>query len=292
MRAKYVLSEVVTGLWRNVTMTVAMMITMAVSLTMLGASLLLYMQVNSMQNFYYGKVEVSIFLKPDVTEAQRTSLQTDLNGDQLVQKPVIYESRDTAWQRFKTQFKDAPDLVNATKPDSLPESFRVKLKDPNQFQSVYDKYSVRDGIAEIIDQRKLLAKIFGIFNSMQKVALIVAVVQGLAALMLVANMIQIAAYSKRREVAVMKLVGASNWFIQAPFVLEAVFAGLIGAILAFVALWVAKNLFLDGSLKSLQNVFPPIPDSNIYLMLPLLAGIGAAVNAIAGWVTLRFYVRV
>jgi cell division transport system permease protein len=105
-------------------------------------------------------------------------------------------------------------------------------------------------------------------------------------------MIQIAAFSKRREVAVMKLVGASNWFIQAPFVLEAVFAGLVGAILAFAALWLSKHLFLDGSLKALQNVFPPIPEGNVLLMLPVLAGVGAAVNAIAGWVTLRFYVRV
>jgi cell division transport system permease protein len=139
MRAKYVLSEVATGLWRNVTMTVAMMITMAVSLTMLGASLLLYMQVNSMKSFFYDKIEVSIFLKNDVTEAQRTQLQGDLRADSLVQN-VIYESREIAWQRFKTQFRDAPDLVNATKPDSLPESFRVKLKDAEQFQKINDKY--------------------------------------------------------------------------------------------------------------------------------------------------------
>jgi cell division transport system permease protein len=291
MRAKYVLSEVVTGLWRNVTMTIAMMITMAVSLTMLGASLLLFMQVNSMKTFFYDKIEVSIFLKNDVTEPQRTALQSDLKGDPLVQT-VIYESRDTAWQRFKTQFKDAPDLVSATKPDSLPESFRVKLKDAQKFQSIYDKYGARDGISEIVDQRKLLGKVFGILGSMQKLALVVAVVQGLAALLLVANMIQIAAFSKRREVAVMKLVGASNWFIQAPFVLEAVFAGVIGALFAFGTLALAKLFLIDGSLKTLANLLTPVPWSNILLMLPLLALIGAGVNAITGWITLRFYVRV
>jgi cell division transport system permease protein len=292
MRAKYVLSEVVTGLWRNVTMTVAMMITMAVSLTMLGASLLLFMQVNSMKDFFYDKIEVSIFLKQDVTEAQRTTLQAELNDDPLVQKPVIYESRDTAWQRFKTQFKDAPDLVSATKPDSLPESFRVKLKDPEKFENIYGKYTGKEGISEIVDQRKLLGKVFNILGSMQKLALIVAIVQGLAALLLVANMIQIAAFSKRREVAVMKLVGASNWFIQAPFVLEAVFAGVIGALIAFATLALAKVFLIDGSLKSLANLLTPVPWSNIMLMLPVLAGTAAAVNAIASWITLRFYVRV
>jgi cell division transport system permease protein len=291
MRAKYVLSEVVTGLWRNVTMTIAMIITMSVSLTMLGASLLLFMQVNSMKTFFYDKIEVSIFLKNDVTDAQRTSLQGDLGGDPLVQA-VQYESREVAWQRFKTQFRDAPDLVNATKPESLPESFRVKLKNAEEFQAISDKYKGRDGISEIVDQRKLLGKVFGILGSMQNLALIVAIVQGLAALLLVANMIQIAAYSKRREVAVMKLVGASNWFIQAPFVLEAVFAGLIGAIFAFATLVAAKYFLIDGSLKSLANLLTPVPWRNVLLMLPLLAGIGAAINAITGWVTLRFYVRV
>jgi cell division transport system permease protein len=291
MRVKYVLSEVVTGLWRNVTMTIAMMITMAVSLTMLGASVLLYWQVNSMKSFFYDKVEVSIFLKNDVTDEQRSSLKADLAGDPLVQN-VIYESRDTAWQRFKTQFHDAPDLVNATKPESLPESFRVKLKDAEKFQLISDKYKGRDGISEIVDQRKLLGKVFSILGSMQNLALIVAIVQGAAALLLVANTIQVAAYSKRREVAVMKLVGASNWFIQAPFVLEAVFAGLVGAIFAFLTLVAAKFFLIDGSLKSLANLLTPVPWFRVWLMLPILAGVGAVVNAVTGWITLRFYVRV
>jgi cell division transport system permease protein len=291
MRAKYILSEVATGLWRNVTMTIAMMITMAVSLTMLGASLLLYMQVNSMKSFFYDKIEVSIFLKNDVTEAQRTALQGDLRSDSLVQN-VIYESREVAWQRFKTQFRDAPDLVNATKPDSLPESFRVKLKDAEKFQQINDKYKGKAGISEIVDQRQLLGKVFGILGSMQSAALVVALFQGLAALLLVANTIQVAAYSKRREVAVMKLVGASNWFIQSPFVLEAVFAGLVGALFAFAILVLMKIFLIDGSLQSLANLLTPVPWRNIMLMLPLLAGIGSVVSAVTGWITLRFYVRV
>jgi cell division transport system permease protein len=291
MRARYVLSEVATGLWRNVTMTIAMMITMAVSLTMLGASLLLYLQVNSLKDYYYAKVEVSIFLKNEVTDDQRSSLKTDLGSDPLV-KNVQYVSKGEAYEQFKTQFKDAPDLVNATKPDSLPESFRVKLKNPKQFQEINDRYKNRDGVSEIVDQQRLLGKLFGVLGSMQHLALIVAVVQGLAALLLVANTIQVAAYSKRREVAVMKLVGAANWFIQLPFVLEAVFAGLIGAIIAFLTLVAAKIFLFDGSLKSLATLLTPVAWSNILLMLPILAGVGAAVSAVTGWITLRFYVRV
>jgi cell division transport system permease protein len=291
MRVQYVLSEVLTGLWRNVTMTIAMIITMGVSLTMLGAALLLYLQVDDMQTFFYDKIEVSIFLKPDVTGDQRSTLQNDLKGDPLV-KSVLYESQADAYKRFKEQFKDAPDLVNATKPDSLPESFRVKLKDPTKVQALTSEYSNREGISEIVDQQQLLKKVFSILGAMQNLALVVASVQGVAALLLVANTIQVAAFSKRREVAVMKLVGAANWFIQMPFVLEAVFAGLIGAIIAFLTLVAAKFFIIDGSLKALTTLLTPVGWHNIFLMLPILAGAGGVVSAVTAWVTLRFYVRV
>jgi cell division transport system permease protein len=290
-RWKYVLTEVLTGLWRNVTMTIAMIITMAVSLTMLGASLLLYLQVNDMRDFYYDKIEVSIFLKADITQDQRSSLQTDLEHDALVQS-VIYESKEQAYQRFTTQFRDAPDLVAATKPDSLPESFRVKLKDPKKVQALSDEFRSRDGISEIVDQQELLKKVFAILGALQNLALTVAAVQGIAALLLVANTIQVAAYSKRREVAVMKLVGASNWFIQMPFVLEAVFAGLIGSILAFVTLVLAKIFIIDGSLKPLTTLLTPVAWETVWIQLPILAGASAVVAAVTAWVTLRFYVRV
>jgi cell division transport system permease protein len=291
MRVRYVLSEVLTGLWRNVTMTVAMIITMTVSLTMLGASLLLFFQVGKMENFFYQRVEVSIFLKVDVTDDQRNNLDSALKASPLV-KTVEHETKDQAWERFKTQFKDAPDLVSATKPESLPESFRIKLKDPNKVQEFTDQFRTQDGISDIVDQKELLKRVFDLLGALQTLALTVAVVQGAAALLLVANTIQVAAYSKRREVAVMKLVGASNWFIQMPFVLEAVFAGLLGAILAFAALVAAKFFFIDGSLKALTTVLLPVDWSNIWLMLPVLCGAGGLVSAVTAWVTLRFYVRV
>jgi cell division transport system permease protein len=291
MRAKYILSEVMVGLWRNVTMTVAMIITMGVSLTMLGASLVLYQQINSMKGYYYDQVEVSIFLKADVTDDQRNAIQQALQSDPLVAQPIIHETKEKAYAKFKEEFKDAPDLVAATNPSSLPESFRVKLKNQTQYQQVHDKYIAMDGISDIIDQRQLLSRVFGVLGSAQTLALVVAIIQGVAALLLVGNTIQVAAYSRRREVAVMKLVGASNWFIQSPFVLEAMFAGVIGAIIASLALVAGKIWLIDGSLKSLISLLTPVPWSRITLMAPILIGIGALVSGVTGWVTLRFYIR-
>jgi cell division transport system permease protein len=291
MRLKYVFNEVLVGLWRNVTMTVAMIITLSVSLTMLGASVLMYMQVDRMKNFYYGEIEVSIFLREDVTDAQRSAI-----GQAIDQSPLVasksYESREQAFEKFKVLWRDSPDFIKSVGPESLPASYRVKLKNPEEYKTFATQVEGLPGIQDIVDQRQLLDKVFNIFNSIQVMALVVAAFMALAALLLVGNTIQVAAYSKRREVAVMKLVGASNWFIQAPFVLEAVVAGVIGAILGFIALFVSKIVLLDGRLQALTNVLTPIPNGNVWLMLPLLAVVGAGVSAITAWITLRFYIKV
>jgi cell division transport system permease protein len=291
MRLKYVFNEVLVGLWRNVTMTVAMIITLSVSLTMLGASVLMYMQVDRMKNFYYGEIEVSIFLREDVTDAQSTAISQAIDQSPLVASKS-FESREQAFEKFKVLWRDSPDFIKSVGPESLPASYRVKLKNPEQYKTFAAQVQGLPGIQDIVDQRQLLDKVFNIFNSIQVMALVVAAFMALAALLLVGNTIQVAAYSKRREVAVMKLVGASNWFIQAPFVLEAVVAGVIGAILGFIALFVSKIVLLDGRLQALTNVLTPIPNGNVWLMLPLLAVVGAGVSAITAWITLRFYIKV
>jgi cell division transport system permease protein len=207
-------------------------------------------------------------------------------------KSRTYETKDQAFKRFQELWQDSPDFVKSIGPNSLPESFRVKLKDPEKYKTFAEQIQGLQGIQDIIDQRTLLDKVFKIFNAIQVFALVVAGVMALAALLLVGNTIQVAAYSKRREVAVMKLVGASNWFIQSPFVLEAVVAGLIGAIIGFVALFLGKIVLLDHRLQALTSILTPIHNSNVWLMLPLLAGVGAVVSAVTAWVTLRFYLKV
>jgi cell division transport system permease protein len=267
-------------------MTIAMIITMGVSLTLLGGSVLLYLQVNHMKEVYYEQVEVTIFMKTqEATDEQKAAIEADLKVDELV-KTYVFETREQAFVRFKEIYAGAPELIAQTKPEALPESFRVKLVNQDTATEFIAKYKGRDGVDTVIE------KVFSVLGSIQTLALIIAVVQGVAALMLVINTIQVAAYSKRREVAVMKLVGASNWFIQAPFVLEAVVAGLIGALLAYGTLILAKVFVFDGALETLKAVLTEVPWSNVHLMLPLLALAGTAVSAITGWFALRFYIRV
>ncbi|MDI6105337.1 permease-like cell division protein FtsX [Actinoplanes sp. NEAU-A12] len=291
MRVKYVLNEVLVGLWRNVTMTIAMIITMSVSLSMLGASVLLYMQVDLMKEAYYGNIQVSIFMTDKVTDGEKEAIGQAISNSPLVTEKT-YESKADALKRFQKLWADSPDFVNAINADSLPESYRVKLSDPEKYDEFAKTIQGMPGIRQIIDQSDTLEKVFEIFNAIQLSSLVVASFMAVAALLLVGNTIQVAAYSKRREVAVMKLVGASNWFIQAPFVLEAVVAGLIGAILGSIFLFVAKVVLLDNKLQALTTILTPMPDSNVLLMVPLLAGVGALVSAATAWITLRFYLKV
>lgn len=290
MRAKYVFSEAALGLWRNVTMTVAMIITMAVSLTMLGASGLLFLQVDKIKELYYAQIQVSIFLSPDISDEQRAELDQALASDPLVAS-YYFETQEDAYEQFRSLFSDQPDLVDAVGPESLPESFRLQLTDPEQYQQIDARYGQVEGISEIVDQEELVGEIFAILTAVQTMALVGAAIMATAAMMLVANVIQVAAYSKRREVSVMKLVGAPNWFIQTPFVLEAVVAGVIGALVAFGVLAAGKAFLIDGPLAPLSTLLTPVPWRNVVLTLPAMAGVGALVSAVTGWVTLRFYLR-
>jgi cell division transport system permease protein len=291
MRAKYVMSEVFLGLWRNISMTVAMIITMAVSLTMLGAGLLLYNQVDVIEEYYQTNLEVVVYLQRDVAQDVSDTIGADLKASPYVER-AVYESKEEAYERFKETFEETPELVQSVDAEVLPSAWRVKMKDIADAPKLIAEFQEREGVYQVTNQREILQQVFDILGGAQRLTLIVALVQGVAALMLVANTIQVAAYSRRREVAIMKLVGAPNWFVQAPFVLEAVFAAVIGSIFAFATLVAAKFLVIDGQFENLFSLMPPITMQSILILLPILVGVSAVISAITAWITLRFNIKV
>jgi cell division transport system permease protein len=292
MRAKFVLSEVGVGLFRNVTMTIAMVLTTAISLALLGAGGLIYAQVGEMQDYFYTKLEVSIFVKDGITADQRSALDSGLHADPLV-ATVTHESKADAYARFREQFKDSPELVANVQPDTLPESYRVKLKDPTKYQAVASKYVKFAGVDQVVDQRKLVEKLFAVLDTFRNAALLVAFVQGIAALLLIGNTIQVAAYSRRREVSVMRLVGASNWYIQLPFVLEAAMAGFAGAVIGWLTLLGAKFLLVDKLLDSgtFVGVIPTWDMLSMVNIFGIMILVGVVLASVAGWFTLRFQIK-
>lgn len=293
MRVNFVLSEVATGLRRNLTMTVAMILTTAISLGLMGTGLLIAGMISEMKQIYYDKVQVSIFLADGVTDQQRQAIKSRLESSPEV-KSFIYESKSEAYARFKEQFKQQPELVQNTPQDALPESFRVELVNPERYQVIANEFpNGKDGVDQVRDEGDFLNRLFSLLNGARNATVAVAVIQALAALLLISNTIQLAAFNRRNETNIMRLVGASRWYTQLPFILEAAVAGLIGAVLAVGGLVVTKLLFVDKTLAGpiKAGIIPSVDWSQIATISPIIAAAGVGLAGIAAYVTLRLYVR-
>ena len=291
----YVVTEALKGLRRNLMMTVAVILSVTVSLTLLGASLLLSDQVELATDDWVGQVEVSIFLCdgrtcPEITPEQQEQLQSDLEEHQVVDE-VFYESKEEAYERFVDLFSDQPNLVESVDADVLPASFRVRLENPQLFAVIADEFAAYPGVEEIVDQRQVLDQFLRFTNVIRNAALIVAVIQLVAAGVLIANTIRVAAFARREQTSIMKLVGASNWYIRLPFVMEGVFAGLLGALASWGLLWASVPRVAD-QLRQEIELMPFIGASEVLAIGPLLLGAGAGIAALASVLALRRFLDV
>lgn len=302
MRATFVASEVGNGLRRNLTMTIAVIITVAVSLGLFGVSLLVRAQVSTMKDFWYDKVEVSIFLcgqgsdTPScsggaVTDAQREQIKADLESLKPLVEEVYYESKTEAFARFKEQFKNSP-IVDNVREDALPESFRVKLSDPTKYEVVASAFAGRPGIEQVNDQRRILDKFFRLLGGLQVIALIIAGAMLIVTVLLIVNTMRVAAFSRRRETGIMRLVGASNFSIQLPFLLEAALSAGIGAIFAVGALVLTKVVVIDGVLAPSFQFTAFVGWDAVFTIAPILLLTGILLAGLAAFFTLRKYLRV
>ena len=283
-------------------MTVAVILTIAVSLTLFGTGLMVRSQVDTMKDYWYDRVEVSVFLCgaasdpvacPDgaVTDAQRQAINAQLTSMTGVVEEVFYESQQDAYARFQQQFKDSPILENVT-PESLPESYRVKLVNPEDFAKVAAAVGTAPGVEQVQDQRKLLERFFKLLGGLQAVALGIAIAMLLVTVLLVVNTMRVAAYSRRRETGIMKLVGASNFYIQLPFVLEAAIAAAIGGGIAVGAIAVEKVYLIDQVLEPSFRFTAFIGWDEVIRIMVGVFLTGLVLSCAAAVLTVRRYLRV
>ncbi|MCU1629467.1 MAG: hypothetical protein JWP64_4416 [Pseudonocardia sp.] len=305
MRTDFVFREVGTGLRRNVTMTVAMVLTTAISLLLVGTGLLAVRTIDSTESLYSDRLEVQVSLTQDVSASDPDCSQPICSGlrSTLENSPLIasvrYESQQAAYERFQQLFA-GQSIAEVARPQSLPAQLRVKLADTDGAQADAGAAAVRQamqnqvGVRTVIDQRDVVAKLFDILSGVLNVTFALALVQAVAALLLISNTVQVSAYTRRTEVGVMRLVGATRWYTQLPFLIEAVVTGVVGAVLAGVGLVVGKIAFIDSLLAGIaQNgVIPPITLVDVVMTSVWLVPIGAAIAGITGYITLRLYVKV
>lgn len=299
MRASFVFSEVLTGLRRNVTMTVAMILTTMISLALLGGGLLVVRMIDKTQEVYRNDVDVNVYLTKDIsgndkncTQDPCKGLRSALENDPAVEE-VNFENRDAAFKRFKEIFKAQPELLKLVRKEALPASFSVRLVHPDRPQVITQTYSGKVGVDSIVDESEFLQRLFNAFNGVRNLTFAVALVQAIAALLLISNTVQVSAFTRRTEVSIMRLVGATRWYTQLPFLLEAVVAGVIGAVLAIGLLVLGKELFLDKVLGGVfaSGIISPIDGLDILLTSPWLLLVAIGISAVTGYVTLRLYVR-
>ena len=299
MRFSFVSKEVGNGLRRNFTMTVALIVSVAVSLSLVGAALLMSAQVDRMKGYWYDKIEVSIFLCGNtsvaftctgtVTEEQRKNIETVLGSLDSVQE-IFYESSADAYAQFKEQFAGSAILANIS-PDALPESFRVKLDNPENFEKVAGSLQSVQGVESIQDQRQLLDRFFQILKGLQSFALAIALAMLTVTVLLVMNTVRVAAFARRRETSIMRSVGASNMSIRLPFILEAAVAAIIGSTLATAGILASKYWLIDAKLAPNLTFIPFVTWTEVLAIVPMLYLVGVGTTVLAASVTLRRYLK-
>ncbi|MFF9867778.1 MULTISPECIES: permease-like cell division protein FtsX [unclassified Streptomyces] len=305
MRAQFVLSEIGVGLRRNLTMTFAVIVSVALSLALFGGALLMREQVSVMKDFWYDKANVSIFLcnkndaengetcaKGAVTAQQKQEIKTDLEKMDIVDK-VHHETADQAYKHYKDQYGDTA-IASIITPDQMQESYRVKLKDPEKYQVIATAFAGRAGVYSVEDQRDTLESLFQMMRGMNVAALCVMGLMLVIALMLIVNTVRVSAFSRRRETGIMRLVGASSFYIQMPFIMEAAVAGLLGGLVACVLLVIGRYFMIDAGLNLAQSM--PLVNfigwDAVIEVLPFVVVIGLLMPSLAAAVALRKYLKV
>lgn len=299
MRLGYVLREAFRGLGRNLTMTIALVITTAISVGLLVAGVLVTQMTEDTKDIYLEKVAVMVQLDESTSANDTTcehgacaDVKKKLEADDGVES-VTYRNREESYKRFVEVFQETdPLLVEETSPDALPAALHVRLVDPTDTSAI-DAIANDPGVDTIVDQGDEVRSATSNLDTIRNATFILALVQAIAAIFLIANMVQIAAFNRSREMSIMRMVGATRWFTNAPFVFEAVLAVLFGTVLAGVGVYLCKNFVLDPSLKNLyaSQLLAPIQDSDIWVAIPLIGAVAIVFAALAAWVTLRAYVR-
>ncbi|AWB83595.1 permease-like cell division protein FtsX [Corynebacterium liangguodongii] len=295
----FIAKEAFRGLGRNLTMTVALIITTALSLVLVGAGILITQATNETKALYLDRVEVMIELDEEIsaTDTDCSSpacleVRDELQSSDGVEQ-VTFRSRQQSYERFVELFGQTdPDLVRETTPDALPAALHVRLKDPTD-PSPVEAVSQMPQVAVVTDQADTVREAAGTMDTFRNATFVVAAAQALAALFLISNMVQLAAFNRREQIGIMRMVGASRWFTQAPFVLEAVVSVLIGGIIATAGVWAGKRFLVDplmGDLYASQLV-ARVPDSMVATVMPAVTLAAMVLGGIAAQVALRSYVR-
>jgi cell division transport system permease protein len=290
----YVARETATNLWRNLLMTVAAVLTVAVSLSLVGGALLLRQGVTKATVQWRGGVELSIFMKPDVAPEQSKAVERELSSLDEYVKRYSYVDQQEAKREFDLMFANTPEMTETVEAKDLPPSYRVVPRKAELVDVIGTRFQKRAGVQDVVYAKEAIETQLRVTQRRQLFFLGMAAVVLLAATLLIFNTIQLAIFARRREVAVMKLVGATNWFIRLPFMFEGMAAGLVGAFIASALLYFFRDFVMglvsDPTIGTVEELYATPAEAlgtGIFLMI-----VGAVVGGIGSAVAVRRYLDV
>lgn len=295
MRFRRVMSQAGQGLGRNLTMTIAGVLTVMIALLLLGAGLIIRGSTNQIRTELVNQLNVSVFLSPDITQSELQSIDQTLT--QLPQVDTVrYINQTQAYDLFRKQNQGNRALLEATPENAIPPSYVVKLHDPRKFDVIYSamgctpKGCTTPGVQIVQNASSVFKKVFRFLHGLTIGALVLALLSLLATALLIYNTMQVSAFTRRRETGIMRLVGAGDLSIQAPFVLEGAIIGLIGSLLAFGLLMLGR-LWVHSNVET--SILSPFGDFTRYVgTLPWVLIVGVGLSAILSFVTLQRHLRV
>ena len=289
-RVEYLFRETTSGLRRNGLVAFAAISTTFIALFLFGLSLLISRQVSLMIEATTGNVEVAVYLTDPVNPSTVSSLTKTLT-DLPVVANVDYEDKQEACDRFRTLFAEQEALVNNVDCDALPASLRVKMEDPEQYSQVAAVLKGQPGIDRALTDQAVARAVFAVTRVFRVGVLLVAFVMLVSASILIANTVRMGLFARRKEIGIMKLVGATNWRIRLPFLVEGLFESLIGALAAILFLFAIKVAFIEPLNESVQFI-PWVVNKDLIAIIPILIVAGAVVALIAGLIGMRRFLDV
>jgi cell division transport system permease protein len=306
MQLTYVFSELRTGLRRNVSMTVAVIVTLFVSLTLVGLGLLLNAQANKAEDYWGDRLQITVFMcTPNsgtancidgrATDPQKSAVEKVLETNPEVEK-YHFETSQQAYDKWRTLYASDDEtqqqVINAIRPSDMAESYWITLKDPRQFESIKSEVSGLQGVNTVRDLRQVLQPIYYWISAFKWGAIAIAVFLLLAAILQVANTIRLAAFARRKEIGIMRLVGASSLYIQLPFLLEALFAAVVGVLLAAGAISLFLYLVVYRRLRVDSNLVAWVDWGDGMFAIAAITVVGLALTLIPTLLLTRKYLKV
>ena len=302
MNLRFLTSEVATGLRRTFTLTLAIIITSTIALTMLALSLLVRNQVELIEQKLYEKVEITVFLCAEISPAnlcptgeisvtEKNQIQATLNSLKPLVTEYSFETREVAFDRFIQQFQGSAVAAEATA-DQMPESYRVSMADPEQYKIVVDRVKNLAGVEYVQDQQAVLDSLFISLGYLQIGAISIAALMLLVVVVLTINTMRIAAFSRRTEIAIMRLVGASKSAIRLPFVIEAAIAAAIGALFATGLIAAFQYWVVEQLLVTTVEFLDFVTWNEVFVSMAISAAVGLLLTSLVAIVSIRRYLKV